>query len=500
MSSVSAGPASFGSRSLAFKGPLGWQALTLGMLCVGLAVSLLMPPPDVSWLLIVGERVLHGQRLYSQVLETNPPFSVMLYEPAVLVADWSGVKPETAVAGLLLLGVLTSLGFTGALLRPLIGDDPTCRWKLTAAAAFVLCVLPVTAYGQREHIAVMALLPFVALQVLRGERQPTHWSLAVLAGIGLGVAAAIKPHFAAIGVLPALWAMWRSRSFRPWALPELWAASLVFASYVASVLVFYPDYLPAFMPVLRDVYLAIRIPLWQIMILPPIPLAAASFIIARLIRLEGRWLAAPMLAALGGGLAFVVQGKGWLYHAYPMLAFATLGVLAAAIMTPSSRAQAWSRIDRAMMLAPALAAVYWLATVRVPGPAPELVASLAPPSPSVASVTGDLCIGIPLVSSIGAHWAESAHSDWIAEGAMAREEVEKLDPATRARLDRLVAQDRTRLAHDLAANRPDVILFDRKKFDWRAWALEDPTIAAVLTGYRLAGVAKHVEIWTRVRS
>src|SRR5690349_11187977 len=41
----------------------------------------LLANTDVSWLLTVAERVLDGQRLYIDVIETNPPAAVLLYLP-----------------------------------------------------------------------------------------------------------------------------------------------------------------------------------------------------------------------------------------------------------------------------------------------------------------------------------------------------------------------------------------------------------------------------------
>ena len=49
--------------------------------------------PDTSWLITVSERMLSGERLYSQIYETNPPFSVWLYMPPVAAAPDSIAAP-----------------------------------------------------------------------------------------------------------------------------------------------------------------------------------------------------------------------------------------------------------------------------------------------------------------------------------------------------------------------------------------------------------------------
>lgn len=498
MSTVLAQPLALKGRSLSLSGPAPWQALTAVLLAAAFAIGLLVSVPDVTWLQIAAERVLHGQRLYAQVLEVNPPLSVFIYAPAILLADRQGLQPEAVTAGLCLFAIIASLGLSGAILRPLIGEDAARRWKLAAAGAFVLGVLPAAAFGQREHLAVIALLPFLAMTALGPDVRRPPWILAVLAGLGLGVAVALKPHFAAVAALPAFWA-WRRAIWRPLALPEYWAAALALVGYALAVLVRFPNYLADVGPLLRDVYLPIRTPFWQLMILPAIPLALGAALVARLMRLDGRLLVTLMLAALGGALAFVVQGKGWPYHAYPMLAFAALGLLGSAVMAPPARARAWSRIDRFMLLAPPLAALAWLSANVDSAALARAVSQAAPASPSLIAVSGNLGVGMPIVRALHGRWVGSEPSQWISDGALRREEAERLTPAQRFRLDALMDSERTRLAQDIRAGRPDVVLFDRKRFDWRAWAMKDTAVAVVLGAYRYAGAANGIEIWTRAR-
>ena len=131
-------------------GALPWQALTAAVLAGGLCIGLWAPLPDISWLSVAAQRMLHGERLYSQVLEVNPPLSVLLYVPAVLLAELSGLTPETVTAILCLLGAVVSLALSGVILNPLIGEDQVRQWKLAAAGAFVLCLMPLSAFALRE--------------------------------------------------------------------------------------------------------------------------------------------------------------------------------------------------------------------------------------------------------------------------------------------------------------------------------------------------------------
>ena len=496
MSTVHAESFALKGRSLSLSGAAPWQAMTVALLATAFAIGLLVSVPDVTWLQIAAERALHGQRLYAQVFEVNPPLSVFIYAPALLMADRLGLQPEAATAGLCLLAIIASLGLSGRVLRPLIGADPVRGWKLAAAGAFVLGVMPAAAFGQREHLAVIALLPFLTVTALGPEARRPHWTLAILAGLGLGVAVALKPHFAAIAALPALWT-WRRALWRPLALPEHWAAAVALGGYALAVQAWFPNYLGDVVPLLRDVYIPVRAPLWQLLILPAIPLALGAALVARLMRLDDRLLSAPMLAALGGAVAFLVQGKGWPYHAYPMLAFAALGLLGSAAMTPPARTRAWSWIDRPMLLVPPLVALAWMSANVDSAALARRRPPPAPPSPSLIAVSGNLGVGMPIVRALHARWVGSEPSQWISDGALRREEAERLTPAQRFRLDALMNSERTRLVQDIRAGRPDVVLFDRKGFDWRTWAMKDTAVAGALRDYRLSGAANGIEVWTR---
>ena len=466
------------------------------LLVAALAIGVLAPLPDVSWLTVAADRMLQGQRLYSQVMEVNPPLSVLLYVPPVLLAGALGVTPETASAWLCVLAIAFSLALSGALLRPVLGGDRTRAWKLAAAAAFVLCVMPGAAFGQREHIAVMALMPFLAVCFLRSEARRPPWTLALAAGLGMGLAVCIKPHFAAVAILPALWAMWRSRQFRPYAQIEMWATAAAIAAYAVVVLAWFPSFLTDFLPVALETYVPIRSPFWMLLVLPGVPLAVGAVIVARLLRLEARWLAVPLLGGLGGAVAFLIQGKGWPYHAYPMLAFTMLGLLAGAAMTPRGGTRDLGGLMAPVVLLAPLAAMVWLCTGILPSPLAPAIAAVAPPQPRLIGISG---VGMAEVRPLHAHWVGSECIQWISDGVNRREAAGPLAPAERTRLEAMQAAERERLGQDIVTGRPDIILFARSGFDWRSWALRDPVIATALGQYRLAATVEGVEIWARLR-
>lgn len=115
---------------------------------------------DCSWLLTLGEKFLAGATPYVEFIEVNPPASFLMYLPAILLARVLGVSPESAVVGLMFTAVPASLALTTRILGELRhrAGEPL----FLAVAVLVLSVVPNHSFGQREHVAVVAVLPMLA--------------------------------------------------------------------------------------------------------------------------------------------------------------------------------------------------------------------------------------------------------------------------------------------------------------------------------------------------
>src|SRR6202051_2284601 len=72
---------------------------------------------DVSWLLTVGERILDGQRLYVDVIETNPPMAVLAYIPGIVIAREFGLPVEAVTDGLVFTSIFVSLALVASILK-----------------------------------------------------------------------------------------------------------------------------------------------------------------------------------------------------------------------------------------------------------------------------------------------------------------------------------------------------------------------------------------------
>ena len=153
---------------------------------------------DVSWEITLSERILDGQRLYTDLIELNPPASTFLYLPAVALARALGLAPEIVVDALVLTGALVSLAIAaGDIVRRYRLLDSRQSATAAALALAALTILPAQTFGEREHVALIAVLPALALLIARADGvRPLLWHCLV-AGAGMPrVTICIKPHFA----------------------------------------------------------------------------------------------------------------------------------------------------------------------------------------------------------------------------------------------------------------------------------------------------------------
>jgi hypothetical protein len=465
---------------------------------------------DVSWLITVAEKALDGRQLYVDVLETNPPASILLYVPPVAFAHAIGLRPELVVDGFVFVAVGASMWLAGRILAQARLLDEIDRGSLAACVATILTIVPAQIFGEREHIVVIGLLPAFAVFAVRARNLRPTLPAAVAAGIGLGMAVIIKPYFV-LAIAPAILAVALcAKSWRTLFAIENWIAAASAVLYGAVVALCYPQFISDTMPIVKDVYVPLRLSLWTLFARCPAAILWMATLRVLTDLKPGALFAAvfaPLLtASFGFGAVFFLQGKGWAYHAYPMLALALIALAAAGAerKEPPSATVATVR-ERTKQLALVLvvtvivgATFYWMNIA-------TNLSSLAEPirqikaSPTMLVISSDISIGHPLVRQVGGKWVGRVCSLWITGGVIRRRMHETLDPTTLARLNDYAARDRALLAEDIGRERPDIILVDRAPFDWLAWAHTYPAISALLQDYQEAETIHDFLILRRVR-
>jgi hypothetical protein len=461
---------------------------------------LIVTATDVSWLITLSEKVLDGTRLYVDLIELNPPASVLLYLPAVALSRLIGLAPEIVVNMLVFFAVGASLWITGRILTRARLLDGVDGWTLAAFAALLLLVFPARTFAQREHIAVIVLLPALATYVARTQGISPGLMAVMMAGIGTGIAVSIKPHFTLAIILAAAAAAYHAKSWQLIFVPEHWIAGGIVAIYGASILVFYPQFISDVLPLVQAVYVPVRLP-WPTIFtrMPAILWPISIFLLAiqqRGVIFQPRFFIL-LMASCGFALAYAVQGKGWPYHSYPMLALVLLALLFCECeeRAPKEGTIKNSGMDRLALLTTAgiaAAGFYWMTNAVDFTPLAEMVRRNAT-EPKVLVISPDIGLGHPLVRQVGGTWVQRVGSLWITGSAEWLLKTEKSQAAA-ARLERYVARDRAMLLEDIRREKPDIILLD---VDWQARTRSDPALSELLGAYGEVGREEGVIILGR---
>ena len=318
------------------RGRAHWLTRALGRLLPALLpalmfVPMVLAPPlnhDVAAVLNFSERWLGGERLYSDLIDVNPPLVFVLN---LIPAALERITPLDGVAALQISVIAWGLLAWWMSLR--VRD----RAAEGAAERALLDVLPALFlfaggydFGQREHLMAVAALPYVLAAARResGARPRMQVGSAVFAALAF----ALKPHFLAIPALVELAVFlgasrrgWRAALRRTLRDPVPWTMLGVWLIYLASLPLVFSDYLDVVVPLVWDFYLDLGgLTMWQVLLVPRMGailalLAPMLWITLRLGFRGGTALPRMLaLAALGALASAVAQHKGWSYHIVPI--------------------------------------------------------------------------------------------------------------------------------------------------------------------------------------
>jgi len=493
-----------------------WLPLVL-ILAAAVAVRhFVVANTDVSWEITLSEKILDGQRLYTDLIEINPPASTFLYLPAVALARALGWAPETVIDILVFEAALLSLGAASRIVGRYRLLDGLDGWPIAAVTLAVLTILPAQTFGEREHIALIAVLPMLATLAARAKGERPLLRYCLVAGIGAGVTVCIKPHFALALVFAVAAGALHRRSWRMlFALENVIAAAMAVV-YGLCVVIFYRTYVTEVMPLVADVYLPVRLSLAKTLLDTPVVLWAGAVLIALgLRRGTGVHPALLVLLAASAGFAgaYMIQGKGWPYQSYPMLALALIAFALACAFRRRAAVQTGKRSDLKTIGAWVILGVIaawsfaWFNIAVDNRAAATVVRLVAPPHPSIVLISDDVAVGHPLVRAVQGRWISHFGSLWVTEDAAIQRFAGGLDQAKKQRLAADVEAERQRVIGEIRDGKPDIVLIDERPGrilvgegggSWGDWVNADHDLSGLIAAnYRQAGSADGLAIYKR---
>jgi hypothetical protein len=300
--------------------PSPWAVLSVSATVLAIAgvVSEFRNPVggDPASLLHGAERILDGTRLYTDLIDLNPPFTFLFHTLPVAASRVTRLDVISCfrvfVCALVLISGLTLLG---TLRRAPVSAG---TWHaLTAGFLLGSLGLVVGFFGEREHLQLVLVFPYLALASLRTAGLKPSRTLVIVCGVlaGIGLALKVTAGMVPVLVLATLWLTARVRS------DESLVALATLAAATGLGLLWAPGYMHtveqfggfyrgfALVPATRLLLSPAMI--WPLLVAPLLLLVALPVMRFRLGVLV--WFA----AVAGFALSVTVQGKGFPYHYYP---------------------------------------------------------------------------------------------------------------------------------------------------------------------------------------
>ena len=470
------------------------------------AVVLLHPTThDVVWQLWIGDRLHQGSRLYVDIMEINPPLWFWMAQVVSALGDFLRLESRTILIGAVVLWSFAS----AALTFRLTSDIPGARSFITTLCV-IIAVYSFPYFGQREHLALLAAIPYAILVARRRSGAEAELLPAIVIGLLASAGFALKHYFVAIPILLELWFFVRKPVLtrHPWLRPETIALGSCAVGYAAAVLLWTPEFISAIIPMVRTAYASYEVDWVTAVIRPQLIFSVVAVVLAlsivRQLQVggvqDGAWAGARKnltlaLALTGAGfaLSFILQKKGWPYHGLPMT-LASFSCLAAALLfgdRPLARLRRFP-LAAGLLLNLAYAGLSGGGYVNPVRKSVEAMLADVPPGETVAALGSDPMIAWPMVAETGHRWPLRHYALWMLRALVENDASAHPDPE----LLQLAVRVREDTANDLACRPPYLILVDNAEqrlnlpkgsFDILQWLREDARFAQIFAHYEQTG-------------
>jgi len=448
---------------------------------------------DVIWQLWIARQMMHGTELYVGIIEVNPPLWFWMGLAVQKLAVPLGAEPTSLLSLAIWFWAALSAWLVGLLCPEL---SPRRRMALTLFTFAVCTLMPLHNYAQREHLVLIAGLPYAFLIAARARGlKPEQW-LVLTVAIGAGLAFALKHYFVLAPVLAEAWLFYRlRRDYRLFRVETVVLAALA-VFYAGAVVVWAKPFLDDIVPMVALAYGGYNSPVINWFDEPEqLVWLAAAFSFIRLGRPND-----PMLRGLAEillifaavfALAYFVQQKGWQYHAIPATGMAIMAVFVAMILRTSPD---WSVRQQPL---PALVCAIPLIVGAMQGPyqnasqrAVAITLHRVPQESTFLSLATRPSRVWPMVDTEGYRWPSRYFAFWMLATIGKDEADGSPDPALQ-RLGREVVHN---TVEDMRCNPPQLIFSeveptqrDLRKLGFRLLDFfgRDPEFVEVMQHYRL---------------
>ncbi len=317
-------------------------AITILFLCAAiLIVAVLfsgMPlNHDSALLLQCGRLITDGSIPYIDHVEISLYMNQYIHVPPVLLSNLLSINVSGIFTAGVLIFVLYSCFAVLLLVRELKCFHSRAGMALVASSVLILSMQAYSDgdFGQREHLFLLAYLPFIFVRFSRYKDISVSTLQAVIAGFFMGVMILCKPSFLIMVVLIEVWMRLRSGKTKTLNKPEMLTIySIAFLFAVHLILLpesLHSPFFTRWLPYVAEHYssynetfyrlISKNLMLWPVLIGG---IAAGLFSMTKTRSANRFLLETLILAVVIGVILYFLQHKGWIYHLFPAFGFAVV--------------------------------------------------------------------------------------------------------------------------------------------------------------------------------
>ncbi|MEA3498068.1 MAG: hypothetical protein U9R16_03310 [Campylobacterota bacterium] len=276
---------------------------------------------DSTWILHSAQRMLSGATLYIDVVEVNPPLIFIYSIVPILFSEFSYISPTHSYILFVIILILISLYLSWIVLSNYYVSKLNSIRHYLYLIGFILTISISSNFGQREHLLMIFITPFILMMIYRDKIQLSSLSIILIAAFA-SFGFNIKPHFFLIFIGAELAYMIHSKNilsiFRKDSIIIICSGVL----YLLLIFIKFPEYINFAVPMALDTYTTLFNKSFKVLLLNNTILLLFLSILfwfiftARKLNLATKILFSIIITSLA---LYLIQQKGWSYHAIPLL-------------------------------------------------------------------------------------------------------------------------------------------------------------------------------------
>lgn len=275
---------------------------------------------NTAWLTLCAERIIDGGSMSQDCYDTNPPLSVLIHTPPILLEKITGIASYYWIFILSLSIALAGSFLTQYFLNKLKWVEPHQSTLLAITIFAMLTIYTRYSFSDRDHLIAMIFLPFTLCQICISQQIHIHKFSKYFTLILGTILILLKPYYGLLPALILLHRIYKNRSLNALIKPDFIILSFTTICYISITLIYFSDYVFSIAPDVFKLYspytqFEFIWPECKIILITLILCCVSYFIF-----IEHKNYSLILLlsfCALNGLLAFVLQLKGFFYHLLP---------------------------------------------------------------------------------------------------------------------------------------------------------------------------------------